>query len=154
VTRKEYLDRERVNRLMMAALDGEVSADERRELTGILDANPEVRREYEMMSRVKEVTGTMTYKQPPEEVWDRYWTTVYNRVERGVAWILVSVGAVVVLTYGAWKWLEALWGDAGLPLFVKFAILTLAVGFLILAASVIREKLFAYRRDPYKEIER
>jgi hypothetical protein len=154
VTRDEAVDRERVNRLMMAALDGEISSDERRELDGVLERYPEIRREWEMMGRLKEVTGAMTYKKPPEEVWDRYWTGVYNRIERGIGWILVSLGAVVVGAYGAWKWLEAIWGEAGLPLFVKIAIMTLAVGLLVLAFSVIREKLFTHRRDPYKEIER
>ena len=96
----------------------------------------------------------MMYNKPPEEVWDRYWTTVYNRVERGIGWILISIGAVVVTTYGAWKWIEAIWGESELPLFVRLAILTLAAGLLVLAISVVREKLFTYKRDPYKEIER
>jgi hypothetical protein len=154
VTRNESVDRERVNRLMMAAVDGEISTDEQRELDAVVAANPEIRREYEMMRRVKEVTVSMTYDKPPEEVWDRYWTAVYNRVERGIGWILVSVGVVVVGIYGVWKWVEAIWGETGLPLFVRLAILTLAAGLLVLAVSVVREKFFTYRRDPYKEIQR
>jgi hypothetical protein len=154
VTRNDAVDRERVNRLMMASLDGENSADEQRELDGVIEAHPEIRREWEIMTRLKEVTGSMTYKQPPEEVWDRYRTSIYNRIERGIGWILISLGAVVVAAWGAWKWLEALWGEADLPLFVKLSILTVAVGVLVLVFSVIREKLFCYRRDPYKEIER
>ena len=154
MTRNDAVDRERANRLMMAALDGEISSEERRELVQTLQRRPEIRRGWEQMRRVKEVTATMTYKRPPEEVWDRFWTSMYNRFERGVGWILVSLGAVVLLAWGTWKWLEALWGDADLPSFVKLAILTAAVGLLVLAVSVIREKLFTYRRDPYKEIER
>ena len=72
MTPSDQVDRERVNRLMMEALDGEISAAERGELDGILETHPEIRKEYDMMSRVKEVTGTMTYSKPPEEVWDRY----------------------------------------------------------------------------------
>jgi hypothetical protein len=154
VTRNDETDRERVNRLMMAALDGEISPGERDELDRELERDPGLRREWEKLGRVKEVTGTMTYQRPPEEIWNRYWTSVYNRIERGVGWILVSLGAVVLLAWGAWKALEALWGDANLPLFVKAAILTGAVGLLLLAVSVIREKLFTYRRDPYREIQR
>ena len=145
---------DRVRRLMMAALDGESTAEERSELDALLAADAELRAEWERMGRVKEVTGTMTYNKPPEEVWDRYWTTVYNRVERGIGWILVSIGAVVVGTYGAWKWVEAIWGETDLPLFIRMAILTVAAGLLVLAVSVVREKLFTYRHDPYKEIER
>lgn len=154
MTRNGSEDRDRVNRLMMAALDGEITPDERRELDGMLARHPELRREFESMSRVKEVTGAMTYREPPEETWDRYWTSVYNRIERGIGWILVSVGSVVLLAYGAWKWLEAVWGAAGLPPVVKFAIMAVATGLLVLAVSVIREKLFTYRDDPYKEIRR
>jgi hypothetical protein len=139
---------------MMAALDGELSADERRELDGVFDDHPEIRHEFAVLRRVKEVTGSMAYKEPPEEIWDRYWLSVFNRVERGIGWILISTGAVVLLAWGAWRWLEALWGDAGLPLFAKLAIMAVSVGLLVLCVSVIREKLFAYRRDPYKEIER
>lgn len=150
----EPLDRERVNRLMMSALDDEISTDERRELERVLDGNPEIRREFDMLKRVKEVTGSMSYRQPSEEVWERYWHSVYNRIERGLAWILVSLGAVVLAAFGAWKGIEALWGDAGLPLFVKLAVLTVATGVIVLVFSVIREKWFAYRRDPYKGIQR
>lgn len=154
MTGSDRVDRQRVNRLMMEALDGEISAAERRELDEILEAHPEIRREYDMMDRAKEVTGTMTYRQPPEEVWDRYWTSVYNRFERGLGWILISIGAVVVASYGTWKWLEAVWGDAGLPLVVRLGIIAVATGLFVLAASVIREKIFTHRHDPYKEIER
>lgn len=154
MTRSDPVDREGVNRLMMASLDGEISGDEQRELDAILEAHPEIRKEYQMMSRVKEVTGAMTYDSPPEEVWDRYWTSVYNKFERGVGWILISIGTAVLLAYGSWRWLETVWGDTGLPLFIRIAILSVAAGLFVLTISVIREKLFTRKHDPYKEIER
>ena len=154
MTQNDPLDRERMNRLMMEALDDEISAADRQELDALLEAHPEVRKEYGMMSRVKEVTGTMSYNEPPQEVWDTYWTSVYNKFERGVAWIFLSVGTVVVLAYGAWKWVEAIWGASEVPLFVRLGILAIAIGLLGLAVSVIREKLFTRKRDPYKEIQR
>ena len=154
MTRNDQLDRERVNRLMMEALDGEISTSDRAELDAILEAHLEVRKEYQMMSRVKQVTGTMAYAEPPAEVWDGYWTSVYNNFERGVGWILLSVGTVIVSTYGVWKWVEAVWGNSGAPLLIRLAILGIAAGLLVLAASVVREKLFTRKHDPYKEIQR
>ncbi len=154
MTRNDQLDRERVNRLMMEALDGEISTSDRAELDAILEAHLEIRKEYQMMSRVKQVTGTMAYAEPPAEVWDGYWTSVYNNFERGVGWILLSVGTVIVSTYGVWKWVEAVWGNSGVPLLIRLAILGIAAGLLVLAASVIREKLFTRKHDPYKEIQR
>jgi ferric-dicitrate binding protein FerR (iron transport regulator) len=154
MTSNETNDKARVQGLMMGALDGEISAEEQRELDGILARDSEVRAEWDRLKRVKEVTGAMTYREPPEEIWDEYWVSVYNRTERGIAWILVSMGGVVVLAYGAWKFLETLWADANAPGFLKLAIMAVAVGLIVLAISVIREKLFTNRRDPYKEIER
>lgn len=148
------VERERAQGLMMAAVDGEISPDERSELDRMLDQDPELRREWERMGRVKEVTRTMTYRKPPDEVWGRYWTSVYNRFERGIGWILASIGAVVLLGYGAWSGVEALFEDSSVPLFLRLAILAVAVGLAVLAVSVIREKLFTRRHDPYKEVER
>jgi hypothetical protein len=154
VTRNDQLDRDRVNRLMMEALDGEISPADKQQLDALLESHPEIRKEYQMMSRVKEVTGAMAYSEPPQEVWDTYWTSVYNKFERGVAWIFLSIGTVVVGAYGAWKWVEAIWGAAEVPIFVRLSILAIAIGLLILAVSVIREKIFTAKRDPYKEIQR
>jgi hypothetical protein len=147
-------DADHARRLMMAALDGEISPAEREELTRLLSADGGLREEWARLSRVKEVTTAMRLNEPPAEMWDRYWLSVYNRAERGVGWILVSVGATVLLGYGAWSAIEALIGDTDMPLYLRLAILAVALGGIVLVVSVIREKLFTYRHDPYKEVER
>jgi hypothetical protein len=139
---------------MMAALDGELSAAERTELDRSLARDPELKREWERLRRVKEVTDTMKLRRPPEEVWGTYWQSVYNRLERGFGWILVSVGTIVLLAFGLWEGVGALLDDAQLPAFVKVAIFAASFGLVVLLFSVIREKLFVRRRDPYREIER
>ena len=63
-------------------------------------------------------------------------------------------GTIVVAAYGVWRWCEALWADAQVPLFLKLAIMAAAVGAIVLIVSVIREKLFTHRRDPYSEVQR
>lgn len=145
---------ERARRLITAAVDGEIDPREREELERIAREDPSVRAEWERMARVKEVTETMTLKRPPEEVWDRYWVAVYNKAERGIAWILVSIGAVVILSWGLWHALRALLVAEGLPGFVKAAILAVTVGGVWLLVSVVREQWFTRRRDPYKEVRR
>jgi len=145
---------EHVQRLMMAVLDGEATAEERSELDGLLAADAELRAEWGRMGRVKEVTGSMSFREPPPEVWGQYWVSVYNRLERGVGWILVSIGTVVLVGYGAWHALGSLVTDTEIPLFLKLAIMAILVGGAFLSVSVLREKLFNHRRDPYKEVER
>lgn len=148
------VDIERARQLMMAALDEEISTAERQELDRALREDDTLRAEWERMRTLKEVTGDMAFREPPEEVWGEYWTSVYNRFERGIGWILVSIGTIVVGTYGAWKWLEVVWAEAELPLVVRVGLIAVAAGLLVIAVSVVREKLFTRKRDPYREIQR
>lgn len=147
-------DVERAHALMMAALDGEATAEERGELEGMLVRHPELGPEWERLRRVKEVTTEMTLRQPPQEVWDSYWASVYRRTERGLAWMLVSFGAAILIGWGAWHAALALMADPDLPLVIKAAVFALALGGAILVVSLVREKLFVRRRDPYKEVVR
>ncbi|MEN8145833.1 MAG: hypothetical protein ABFS14_12890 [Gemmatimonadota bacterium] len=144
----------RAARLMMAALDGELAGDERAEWEALLNEDSELRAEWEGMSQLKEVTDTMELKNPPKEVWDDYQAGVYQKLERGVGWILLSLGAIVVLTWGAWEWVQALMADNELPGIVRWGILALVAGLVVLLVSVIRERLFVHKREPYKDVVR
>jgi ferric-dicitrate binding protein FerR (iron transport regulator) len=155
VTTYHDADRERARALMMAAMDGECSPDERRELDTLLGGAADLAAEWQRMTRVKEVTTGMRLQSLPEEAWDGYWTTVYRRTERGAAWLLISAGAIVLAAYWLWHAVGALLSDPGAPTLIRFAIVSLGLGLIILLVSVLREKMFTHRRDPYrKEIVR
>jgi ferric-dicitrate binding protein FerR (iron transport regulator) len=139
---------------MMSALDGELSGEERQEFERLLREDPAVRSEWDRLLRVKQVTEGMALRKPPDEVWEQYWTSVYRRLERGIGWILVSIGAIVLISYGAWTGVSRLIADSDMPWIVKAAILTATVGLVVLCVSVVREKLFIGRREPYKDIQR
>ncbi len=97
----------------------------------------------------------MKYKEPPDEVWERYWSKVYNRLERGLGWILTSIGAISLLFYGGFKAIESLIKDPTLAVFLKVAILVLLAGVVILLVSVVRERIFVYKKDKYaKEVKK
>ena len=145
---------ERARHLMMAGLDGELSHADTSELERLMANDPALRAEWNQLQRVKEVTTTMRLREPPREVWDGYWLGVYQRLERGLAWILVSLGAIIVLSWGAWEGLRALWFDEELPTLVKAGAVTLVIGVVALVVSVAREKLFVRRTDPYKDVIR
>lgn len=146
--------RERARRWMMAQLDGELGATDREALERLLEADESLRAEWEKMRRVKEVTDTMSYREPPEEVWGTYWESVYNKLERGFGWILMSIGILILFGYGLWEWVTVLLQESDLPGFVRLALFATLFGGTILLVSVIREKWFTHRRDPYKEIQR
>lgn len=145
---------ERARGLMMAALDGELSSVEQAELDRLLNNDDNLRKEWERLKTVKEVTGTMTFRQPPEEVWDRYWVSVYNQAERGLGWLLFSVGLIGIFAWAGWQWVDALLTDTEVPVWVKLAIFAAVLGGGILFFSVVRERWFTRRNDPYREVQR
>ena len=140
--------------LMMRALDDELTATEREQFDAALAEQPEMRAEWERLSRAREVTMGMKLRNPPEEAWDGYWTSVYSRVERGVAWLLVSIGAIIVGGWAIWEWIGALLEDTATPAPVRYSMIAVFLGLLILLISVARHRLNTSRSDPYKDIQR
>ena len=145
---------ERAHALMMAALDDELSAVERAELEKLLAADENLREEWDKLKSVKEVTKTMTFREPPEEVWETYWVSVYNRAERSLGWLFLSLGLIVLFGWAGWHAVDAILADTQIPPWIKIAIFVAALGGGILFFSVIREKWFARKRDAYKEVLR
>ena len=143
-----------VRHLMMAAVDGELTAEQRAALDQRLAADPELAAEMRRLERLKEVTSMTQIDSRPEEQWRVYWQDVYNRMERGLGWILVSLGASVLASYGLWEAVSHMLADTSVPWFLKLAIFALGAGMIVLFVSALREKLFTHKHDPYKEVER
>jgi ferric-dicitrate binding protein FerR (iron transport regulator) len=154
MTRGDDIDLDRVHELMMAALDGECSDADRRELEAQLARRPELRDEWRRLSRVKEVTMSMDIALPSEEVWDRFRVSVTHRAERGLAWTLIAVGCAILVGFAIVRWLEH-WLAMDVPTTIKIASGAVAAGCALLLVSVLRERWVLSRRDPYsKEILR
>jgi ferric-dicitrate binding protein FerR (iron transport regulator) len=141
---------DRAHELMMAALDGESSAADTRELESLLSGRPDLQAEWDRLRRVRQLTATMRFAQPPTDVWDRYRASVLHRAERGLAWILIAFGLAVLGSVAAWRWLEQ-WWSAELPLSIRVATGALMLGVSLLVVSIGRERWLMYRRDPYSK---
>ncbi|MBU0561256.1 MAG: hypothetical protein KJ799_17005 [Bacteroidetes bacterium] len=131
-----------------------ISPEEENELMSIINTRVEYKIEFEDQKRIKEALKKMKLKNPSEEVWDSYWIKIYNRIERGFAWIIISIGFVILAGYAAIQFVEELLKDTKTPEIVKLGSAALIVGLLILLFSILREKFFAGKSDKYKEIQR
>jgi len=147
------MDHEKTKRLIGAAVDGGLDDEARMMVEEHLASCPDCRREYEELTKVEEVMGKMAFKNPPHGIWDVYWTSVYNRLERGIGWILLSLGAIILLFFSGYKMVEGIIRDAAIPLLLKVGILALMAGVIVLLVSIIREHLFLKKRERYKEID-
>ncbi|MBM4176167.1 MAG: hypothetical protein FJ213_08340 [Ignavibacteria bacterium] len=144
----------RLEELIVREVDGITNEDEKNELKNLLEKYPEFEKELLEQKKLKEVSSTMKIKNPSPEVFDSYWVRVYNRIERGIGWIIFSIGAVILITYGLFKFVEALINDSQLELIVKVGIIAILAGLVILLVSVIREKFTIRKSDKYKEVQR
>jgi len=147
-------DKERFYQLLMGAVDQELTSSELKEFYQLIETDHGFRKEWEQYKKLKEVTQAMKFKSPPKEVWDNYWMNTYNKIERGIAWIIFSIGAIILITYGLFKAVEAIIADSQLEGIIKIGIIAVLLGLVILLVSVLREKLFIRKSDPYKEIQR
>lgn len=148
------VDRDKFEQLMMGAIDNELNIEQRQEFEQALAQNKAWQLEYEKYKNLKEVTGTMQFSSPSPEVWDQYWLTIYNRIERGIGWLIFSAGVVILLTYLGFHMVEAIINEPNLAIILKVGILLTIGGLALLFVSVVRERLFTRKYDPYKEIKR
>ncbi|MEZ5359528.1 MAG: hypothetical protein R3F48_11980 [Candidatus Zixiibacteriota bacterium] len=148
------MDPEELKILLAGYQDGELDPEQKRQVEQYLAQSPELRAELEKLNRVKEVTDKVQYKDLPLEVWDTYWQNLYRRLERGIGWIFTSIGAAIVLITGLYYLVKDYFLDAALPLLPKLGVGALIVGGSFLFVSVARQRLFAYNRDRYKEVQR
>ncbi len=144
----------RSRELMMRALDDEISAGEWKEFEDLLNSDDSLRHEWQALQSVTENTRSVGLEKPPDELWEGYMDSVYRRVERGIGWILLSIGAIVLISYGLWQKIQEMLGEVTLPWYVKGGALALLAGIVILAVSVVREKYLAFKNDPFRDVER
>jgi len=94
------------------------------------------------------------YADLPDVVWENYWHSLYRKLERGTGWILLSLGAVLLLGFGLYHGLHQLYIDPDVSILVKVGVTALGGGVIFLLVSFVRERLFAYRRDRYREVDK
>ena len=145
---------ERYHLLITGYLDGELSPDEQTELLAHLELCSSCEEELRQHRKLKEITGRMQFKEPEDRVWEYYWANVYNRMERRVAWILLSLGGVLLLSYATYELVHELFLHEGLSWIVRIGVVSLVVGFYALLASIIRERMAIRRSDRYEGIKR
>lgn len=141
-------------RLLAGYVDGELTDQERQEFEQALKLDEELRAELKQFEQLKETTGQMQYADLPEEVWQTYWSSIYRKTERGLGWILISLGAIVLLMFGTYEVFHELYRDPGSPLWLKIGLTAGTAGAIVLLVSFIRERVFSYKRERYREVQR
>ncbi|MBM3790870.1 MAG: hypothetical protein FJW35_11060 [Acidobacteria bacterium] len=140
--------------LLMGFLDGELTEVEGQRVEDHLKECAECRAEVEDFRRLKEITQSMKLAMPEDKYWEEYWAQIYNRVERRAGWILLSVGAILLLSYGGYRLAVHMLFSPTFPVFLRVGVAAVVIGASTLMVSVIRERFFLSKADKYRRIKR
>ena len=136
-------------------LDDELSPDQLKSLQEHLATCQDCAGELDNLRDLKENLAMIKFREPSDAELDRYWKSIYNRLERGLGWILFSAGAIIVLCYGGFRMIEQVIEDPSIDLLLKIGLVALVFGVVVLFVSLLRERLTIRKVDKYsKEIER
>lgn len=145
---------EEIKALLAAYLEGELEKEDKDLVEAHLQECAECRKECEELNQLEEVLNKMELKKPSKDTWDVYWSSVYNKLERRIGWILLSIGLMILIFMGVYPAVEDLITNPDKPLALKIGILTLIGGGIIVFVSILREQLFFRKKERYKEIRR
>ena len=132
---------------LMRYLDGELSPDERTRVESELATSTELQREVAIYRALKADFQELSFHPATyrRSVWDR----VNARVTRPIGWLLVVAGVAVWMTYGVY-----VFATSSVDPWEKLATGAVAIGILMLFASVIWERYREWDKDPYKDVHR
>jgi predicted anti-sigma-YlaC factor YlaD len=143
---------EEIKKLLALYHEGELNDEEKHLVEKHLAECPECQREADEFHQLEEVLGEMKLKEPSKELWEIYWASVYNRIERRTGWVVLSIGLIILLCFGAYQALKDILNNPHIPTIVVVGLLTLVGGGMILFVSILKEQLFCRKRERYKEI--
>jgi len=140
--------------LMMAYLDNELNEEQRQAFEHHLAECSACRKEIAEFETLKKITDDVTLAEPEDRMWQQYWGGVYNRIERGIGWVLFSVAGILLVIYGGFTAIEKVIKDPSVSMLLKVGLLALLAGLAILFVSVVRERAYFWTRDRYRNVRR
>jgi len=106
------------------------------------------------LRKLKGITDDMKLVDLPDVKWKKYWTGIYNRIERSIGWIFISIGLVLLVLFSVYEFFKDFFLNSEITLIVRSGVAFLIIGFIILIVSVGREAFFRFRNERYKEVDR
>ena len=104
---------------MSMLLDGELDAGQRVEVEQHLKTCDSCQAEQARWQRIGQELETMQFAKAHDQQLDVFEHHVYARLERGVAWILLSLSAVLLLASGAYYLVQDFLLDASVPMVLR-----------------------------------
>ena len=141
---------EEIQGLLMGLMDGELTAEEANEVSDLLRKNQAWRDEYESLLKAHEHLKGLSFEEPTDEVLRNLWKSPYSHYAHNAALFMIIGGVLFLMGFGLWLIVSA----QGAVWQVKVPVVAIAVGAATILFLKLRERIAAYKVDPYKEVQR
>jgi len=140
-----------IRQMLSGYLDGELDEKGRQLVEKHMAACADCRAEHDKLKKLLEVTNEMRFREPAQEVWDNYWSSIYNRLERTTGWLIFVLGGAALAAWAMYEFVT----DPAIEAIKKILIGAPIIGLAVLLISVIRERAHKSKSDRYsKEVKR
>ena len=143
-----------IKEMLAGYIDDELTDEERRIVEEHIDICAECASELKEMKNIREVIRNMNTPRLPDAFWQGYWDRLYNRLERHIAWIFISIGSILLLAFATYQLAQNFFVDSQISIILRIGVGAVALGAIILLVSLLRETIFASRHERYKEVKR
>lgn len=134
--------------LLSGYLDGELTQQERQKVGVYLERDERYREILAELERVKTETERLHYEEPSSGDWKTMEKSLVQDVSRGLGWIILSIWAVALTSYGLWELAAA----PDEPLIGKLLVFGFFLGVALLFCSVLTQRIHESRTDKYKGV--
>ncbi len=134
--------------LLSGYLDGELTQQERQKVGVYLERDERYREILAELERVKTETEHLHYEEPSSGDWKTMEKSLVQDVSRGLGWIILSIWAVALTSYGLWELAAA----PDEPLTGKLLVFGFFLGVALLFCSVLTQRMRESRTDKYKGV--
>jgi anti-sigma factor RsiW len=147
------MKRKEFEQLLMAHVDGEISAEDRRRLLAYIETDEQARTEFEQMQRLNEMEQAMSLHEPTEATWRQFEQGLMHRLLyrplHALGTIAFLLGVLLLAGYGVYQLISLLLRDTEIPGVVRIGLAAVVTGLLAMFANVVIRRLVTLPRDKY-----
>lgn len=135
---------------MMAYVDDEMSAQERREFEDRMALEPDLAREVVNLENLLDLSHSLALSEPTDHEIRRFWSRFYNRTEWQLGWLFMVAGLALLAGEGLYLVLAA----EDFSWVLKTGLISTLIGGTLLAWNALRLKLRTSHYDRYRGVMR
>ncbi len=145
---------QRYEHLLLKVIDGAASAAEEQEFFAHIQSCPDCRKEYGEFQDLEQFMSIVKLKDLSEDARNAYWHSLYNRLERGIGWVLLSLSVILLLGFAGFMLIKEFITNPTVSVILKIGVCGVLFGLIALLVSVLKERLFIKKYDKYsKEVK-